>query len=52
VSGNPMRFDTGDVPLRLDDQWLRGMSRLDWTVVTALTLPRLRRYGYHANGRL
>src|SRR6266511_818824 len=52
VSGNPMRFASGGVPIRLDDGWLREMRSLDRSVVTALTLPRLRRYGYRADGRI
>jgi Sulfotransferase family len=51
VSGNPMRFATGEVPLRLDDEWQRAMRTVDWSVVTALTRSALRRYGYPADDR-
>lgn len=46
VSGNPGRFSTGLVPLRLDDAWRRDQSRLDRTIVDWLTRPLARRYGY------
>lgn len=45
-SGNPMRFTRGAVRLRNDDQWRREMPRRDVSVVTALTAPLLKRYGY------
>ena len=48
VDGNPMRFDTGAVPLRVDDAWRRGMSRVDRTLVSVATAPLLLRYGYVA----
>jgi hypothetical protein len=46
VSGNPNRFSTGPVELRVDDEWIRAMSPADFASVTALTWPLLRRYGY------
>ena len=46
VSGNPSRFTTGDVELRLDSAWERDMRRRDRWLVTAVTLPLLRSYGY------
>jgi hypothetical protein len=46
VSGNPGRFRTGEVPLRLDDAWRRDQLRRDRLVVDALTWPLARRYGY------
>lgn len=46
VSGNRNRFETGEVAIRLDDAWRRGLSPRRRAVVTALTLPLLRRYGY------
>jgi hypothetical protein len=45
-SGNPMRFTRGAVHLRNDDRWRRQMRRRDVVVVTALTGPLLKRYGY------
>ena len=46
VSGNPNRFKTGKVRLRLDDEWKTRMSLRDRALVTALTLPGLIRHGY------
>ena len=46
VSGNPSRFDTGMVKLRLDDRWRREMGAGPRRTVTALSLPWLRRYRY------
>jgi hypothetical protein len=46
VSGNPSRFKTGTVELRDDREWVNNMRRADRMLVTALTWPLLRRYGY------
>lgn len=46
VSGNPMRFSTGRIPIRQDDRWRGAMPLAQRAVVTALTLPLLSRYGY------
>jgi hypothetical protein len=46
VSGNPSRFVTGAVELRLDREWEESMRRRDKAVVTILTWPLLLRYGY------
>ena len=46
VSGNPSRFNTGDIELRLDAAWERDMGTLDRRVVTGITWPLLGRYGY------
>jgi hypothetical protein len=46
VSGNPNRFDTGAVELRTDREWISRMTPRDKALVTTLTLPLLRRYGY------
>lgn len=50
VRGNPSRFDTGPVELRLDEAWKEKMKRSDKNVVTALTWPLLKRYGYRRDG--
>ncbi len=39
VAGNPDRMRSGDVTLRLDDEWVTGMRRMDRAVVSALTAP-------------
>jgi hypothetical protein len=46
VAGTPMRFVHGDVDLRVDDEWRSAMRPRDRRVVTAITAPLLRRYGY------
>lgn len=48
LSGNPSRFRSGTVELRLDDAWTTAMPVVDRAVVTALTLPLLKAYGYPA----
>ncbi len=48
VAGNPMRFKTGEVPLRLDEEWRRGMDPRLRRRVSALTRPMLARYGYRS----
>lgn len=51
VAGNPNRFGTGAVELRLDDAWDRRMRLRDRALVTLLTLPLLARYGYPVAGK-
>jgi hypothetical protein len=46
VAGNPNRLDHGEVPLRLDQEWVGAMGARDRLVVTALTAPLLARYRY------
>ncbi len=46
VSGNPNRFETGAVALRTDREWQKSMKPRDRALVSALTFPLLRRYGY------
>jgi hypothetical protein len=50
VSGNPSRFKTGDVELRLDDEWKRKLAPSMGAQVAALTWPLLERYGYTRRG--
>ncbi|HJP64923.1 MAG TPA: hypothetical protein VKA30_01310, partial [Actinomycetota bacterium] len=50
VEGNPMRLSRGDLEVRSDEAWRRNMPRGDRWLVTGLTLPLLRKYGY-ATGR-
>jgi len=45
VGGNPDRFKS-QVTIRPDDEWRREMSPHDRRLVTTLTYPLLRRYGY------
>jgi hypothetical protein len=46
LAGNPGRFRSGTLELRRDDGWTREMPSMDRAVVTALTLPLLKAYGY------
>lgn len=46
ISGNPMRFESGAVPFRLDEAWRTRLPRRHRLVVSALTWPLMRRYGY------
>jgi Sulfotransferase family len=46
VWGNPVRTASGDVPLRLDDEWRVHMKPSERRAVALLTLPLLIRYGY------
>jgi hypothetical protein len=50
VSGNPMRFEAGDMTLSLDEEWRTRMPLQDERVVRLMTLPWLWKYGY-LNGR-
>jgi Sulfotransferase family len=46
VAGNPMRFKTGPLDIKLDDEWRVAMPRRDRLSVAAATWPLLSRYGY------
>ncbi|MFW5966337.1 MAG: sulfotransferase [Persicimonas sp.] len=46
VSGNPTRFHDGSITLYHDEKWRRQMNRPSRALVTAITWPLLRRYGY------
>jgi hypothetical protein len=46
ISGNPMRFGTGRIAIRLDDEWRTVMTAAQRQIVTTSTLPLLARYGY------
>ena len=45
-SGNPMRFEQGRIPFRLDEEWRRKMPADEQAAVARITAPLLRRYGY------
>jgi len=45
-SGNPMRTNTGWLPIRLDTEWQTSLSTKQIAIVTAMTWPLLLRYGY------
>ena len=46
VGGSPSRRRTGEIELRLDEEWKAKMEQKDKIAVTALTWPLLLRYGY------
>lgn len=46
VWGNPMRLQSGVVPLRADDAWRTDLPAATRRAVTAITWPGLLRYGY------
>jgi hypothetical protein len=52
LSGNPVRAETGEIPLQEDLEWRREMRPARRRLVSTLTLPLLLRYGVlGANGR-
>jgi hypothetical protein len=46
VAGSLMRLRSGRLPVRLDDEWTTGLKPAHRSLVTLLTWPLLRRYGY------
>lgn len=46
VSGNPARFHTGTVELKLDEKWKTAMGKKHKLIVSVLTAPTLFVYGY------
>lgn len=46
IGGNPSRFTTGAVDLRLDEAWRASLGRRDRMVTTAIGLPALLGHGY------
>jgi hypothetical protein len=52
VSGNPMRFDRGTIPLRIDDEWRTRLKPGQKRLISFFTFPLLLRYGYLGSGRV
>jgi hypothetical protein len=52
ASGNPGRFKTGHVPIKLDSEWTQAMPGRERTLVTAMTGVGLHKYGYKLRPRL
>lgn len=50
AAGNPMRFKTGRVDLRRDDEWRAKLPGGQRRVVSAMTLPVRGTYGYRGRG--
>jgi len=46
LSGNTVKFNSGTVTLRLDDEWRHVMAQRDQRMVTLLTQPLMRQFGY------
>jgi len=46
AAGNPGRFETGEVTISLDSEWMHAMRGASRLIVTALTAPSLVRYHY------
>lgn len=46
VAGNRMRLESGVLRLKVDQGWRTGLTRSERRVVSAVTWPLLRRYGY------
>ncbi len=46
VSGNPMRFKTGEIRVELDAEWKKRIDAKKKFLVSMLTLPLLFKYGY------
>lgn len=46
VAGNRMRFESGVLRLKVDEEWRRRLTRAQRRVVSTVTWPLLRRYGY------
>jgi hypothetical protein len=44
--GNPMRFRSGQVKIRVDEQWRHALPRRERLLVTAVAGPLLAAYGY------
>lgn len=49
ASGNPSRFQVGEVEIRPDEQWRATMAPRDRRLVTAITLPLLAAYRYRVS---
>lgn len=50
IDGNPMRLSEGEIGLRVDDAWRTGLPSWNRHLVSAMTFPLLREYGYTTRG--
>jgi len=46
IAGNPMRHQSGWIPLRSDDSWRSKMSKSKQMAIATMTYPLIRKYGY------
>jgi hypothetical protein len=51
ISGNPLRFKHGPLPISPDEKWQTGLSRADRRRVMLRTFPLATAYGYARPGR-
>ena len=51
IFGNIVRFQTGVVDIKLDEEWKQKMSRINKTAATLFTLPLMSKYGYLSMGK-
>jgi hypothetical protein len=51
VSGNPMRFQTGSIPIVRREEWRTELAPLQRRVVSAMTLPLMAQFGYRPFSR-
>jgi hypothetical protein len=51
VAGNPARHRTGPVAIVADDEWRAGLGRGAYALVTLVTAPALRLFGYRVGRR-
>jgi hypothetical protein len=50
VAGSLMRLKKGPLPIRLDDEWRNALTSSQRSLVTLITWPLLRAYGYRGAG--
>lgn len=46
IAGNPMRHQSGWIPLRPDNSWREKMTKRKQLAIATMTLPLIRKYGY------
>ncbi|MEE9335179.1 MAG: sulfotransferase [Granulosicoccaceae bacterium] len=46
IAGNPMRHQSGWIPLRPDNSWREKMSKSRQLAIATMTFPLIRKYGY------
>jgi hypothetical protein len=46
TSGNPMRFKSGNIKLRIDDEWKENLSLKDKKIVEFICKKEMEKYGY------
>ena len=49
IAGNPMRHESGWIPLRPDNSWREKMPKGKQLAIAAMTFPLLKKYGYAVN---